>query len=109
MGWYDFGDPSYWTGLRVLLRAYDEEARLNDYGRMAVRHTVLSTLEKRLRAEKAWRDAPEILDIEVRRPIVICGLVRTGSTALPPATIWVAHMRKSPASSVTARATQTST
>ena len=82
VGWDDFGDPSYREGLRVLLRAYDEEARLNDYGRMAVRHTIASTLEKRLRAEKAWHDAPEILNDPIRRPIVVCGLVRTGSTAL---------------------------
>jgi hypothetical protein len=82
VGWDDFGDPSYLDGLRVLLRAWDGEARFNDYGRAAARHTVVSLLSRRLRAERIWRERPEVLDAAIPRPLVICGLVRTGSTAL---------------------------
>jgi hypothetical protein len=78
----DFGDPSYLEGLRILLAAYDAEARFNDYGRAAARRMVLDTLVKRLRAEEQWAAAPEVLGHEIQAPIVICGLVRTGSTAL---------------------------
>jgi len=78
----DFGDPSYLEGLRVLLDAYDQEARLNDTGRMLARQTVQDVLVRRLRCEKQWRDHPETLHHAIERPIVICGLVRTGSTAL---------------------------
>ena len=78
----DFGDPSYLEGLRVLLQAYDEEARFNDYGRGAARQTIVETLAARLRCERQWRERPEVLDHTIERPIVICGLVRTGSTAL---------------------------
>jgi hypothetical protein len=81
-GFDDFGDPSYLQGLRTLLEAYDQEARFNDYGRGAAMHTLLDTLVKRLRAEKQWRERPEVLAHDIRRPLVICGLVRTGSTAL---------------------------
>jgi hypothetical protein len=81
-GWDDFGQPSYLEGLRVLLRAYDREARFNAYGRAAARQTVLDTLVKRLLAEKQWSKSPEVLQREIRAPIVICGLIRTGSTAL---------------------------
>ncbi|MBW2274316.1 MAG: sulfotransferase [Deltaproteobacteria bacterium] len=82
VGHDDFGDPSYLEALRVLLCAYDEEARFNDYGREASRHKVVETLKKRLRAEQVWKASPGLRGGEIRRPIVICGLVRTGSTAL---------------------------
>jgi len=82
VGWDDFGDPSYRDGLRVLLRAWDEEARFNAYGRAAARQTVVSLLARRLRAERMWRELPQVLEQPIRRPLVICGLVRTGSTAL---------------------------
>jgi hypothetical protein len=78
----DFGDPAYLEGLRVLLDAYDTEARFNAYGRGAARQTVLDTLVQRLRAEQQWQQMPQVLEHEIERPIVICGLVRTGSTAL---------------------------
>ncbi len=78
----DFGDPSYLEGLRVLLHAYDEEARLNETGRMLARQTVQDLLVRRLRCEKQWREHPVTLQHEIQRPLVICGLVRTGSTAL---------------------------
>lgn len=82
VGHDDFGDPSYLEGLRVLLDAYDSEARLNETGRTLARQTVQDLLVRRLRCEKQWRAHPETLEHEIVRPIVICGLVRTGSTAL---------------------------
>jgi hypothetical protein len=82
VGCDDFGDPSYLEGLRVLLQAYDREAKLTPIGRTVARHGVLEVLKNRLRAERAWKEDPSILEIEIRRPIVILGLVRTGSTAL---------------------------
>ncbi len=82
VGYDDFGDPSYLDGLRVLLHAYDQEARLNEYGHASARQMIVDTLAKRLRAERAWQQRPEVLEPEISRPLVICGLVRTGSTAL---------------------------
>ncbi len=81
-GFDDFGDPSYLEGLRILLDGYDHEARFNSHGRAMARQMVLEILVKRLRSQKQWLDGPEILEHEIKRPIVICGLIRTGSTAL---------------------------
>ena len=78
----DFGNPSYLEGMRVLLDAYDSEAKFSAQGRMAARHMVLDTLVKRLSAERQWAEIPQVLEREIERPLVICGLVRTGSTAL---------------------------
>lgn len=82
VGCHDFGDDSYREGLRVLLAAYDNEAKFTPFGRKAAKIQLTETLKKRLRAERAWKENPEVLQAEIRRPIVILGLVRTGSTAL---------------------------
>ena len=78
----NFGHPAYLEGLRVLLHAYDREARLNETGRQGARRLIRDTLTQRLRCEAQWQQHPEVLDTKIERPIVICGLVRTGSTAL---------------------------
>jgi hypothetical protein len=82
IGFDDFGDESYLEGLRVLLESLDRAARLTPTGREMARQDILETLKKRLRAEKAWKENPSVLTHEIRRPIIIMGLVRTGSTAL---------------------------
>jgi hypothetical protein len=81
-GWDDFGDPAFERALAVLLEAYDREARLTPFGRMMVDAQLLGILKNRLAAERAWRERPDILAQEIRRPIFILGLPRTGTTAL---------------------------
>ena len=78
----DFGDPSYLDGLRVLLRSLDESRTLSELGRSILRNQVLTSLTTRLRCEQRLEENPAVLQTEVRRPIFITGLVRTGSTAL---------------------------
>jgi hypothetical protein len=77
-----FGDPAYLEGLRVLLRAYDREARLTPFGRLMVDQQLVGILKNRLVAQRAWMERPEILQHEIRRPIFVLGLPRTGTTAL---------------------------
>ncbi len=78
----DFGEQEYREGLRVLLAAYDDEARLNPFGRMMVKQELIRILKNRLSAERIWRADPAMLRSEIRRPIFILGLPRTGTTAL---------------------------
>jgi hypothetical protein len=77
----DFGEPSYRVALRVVLDAYDHEARFHDAGRDAARGNLVQLLATRLRSEARVQAAPPPAH-PVRRPIVVLGLVRTGSTAL---------------------------
>lgn len=81
-GLSDFGDPGYRHGMRVALRAFDEEARMHPPGREAVRATILEILAERLRTEQRMKEHPEVFDNEIRRPIFITGCVRTAGTAL---------------------------
>ena len=78
----DFGDADYLDGLRRVLDAYDNDAAFSESGRQTAYFSLVDILAKRLRTEKLLHERPEIGEIEIKRPIVITGLVRTGSTAL---------------------------
>lgn len=78
----DFGDPSYLEPLRLLLASYDHEARFTRSGALMAEYFLVNILRGRLRAERWWDLRPDALDVPIERPIIITGLVRTGSTAL---------------------------
>jgi hypothetical protein len=76
------GDADFRDGLRFLLEGYDEEARLNPFGRMNVRQELLGVLCARLNLVDQWKRNPEVLEAPVVRPIFVLGLPRTGTSAL---------------------------
>jgi len=78
----DFGEPSYRDALRVILDAYDREAKFHEAGRAAARGNLVQLLATRLRSEVQLARLPAAVDAAIRRPIIVVGLVRTGSTAL---------------------------
>jgi hypothetical protein len=78
----DFGDPSYRVGLRTLLEALDDDPLLSDAGRAIFQGQVVNTLATRLRVERQLALHAGSLANPIPRPLVITGLVRTGSTAL---------------------------
>ena len=82
VGFDDFGDPAYVSGLRVLLESYDRDARLTPTGRGLIEAQLLGVLKNRLVVRKACVENPTILRHEIRRPIFVLGLPRTGTTAL---------------------------
>ena len=57
-----------------------EEADLNDIGIEAQQHRLIGILANLLRIEDACIQHPEILNEEIKSPVVIVGLPRTGST-----------------------------
>ncbi len=81
-GLEDFGDPRFERGLRVLVGAYESEARLNPFGRWMVGQELLGILCGRLGVVAGWKRRPEALQAPVERPIFVLGLPRTGTTAL---------------------------
>jgi len=80
----DFGDPSYREALRVVLDSCDREAKFHEAGREATRANVVRQLVARLRSQQRLRRHPHSRDAAaaIRRPVIVLGLVRTGSTAL---------------------------
>lgn len=78
----DFGDPAWREGLDVLLDSVDREADLNDTGRLTLRTWIAERLENRLRVVDWINRHPRVRDARVVAPIVVVGMLRTGSTLL---------------------------
>jgi hypothetical protein len=78
----DFGDPAFREPLRRLLASVEAEARLSAIGRIAARHDLTGMLVNRLLIERDRARHPDIAAEVIRRPLVITGLPRTGSTFL---------------------------
>jgi hypothetical protein len=78
----DFGDDAWLEGFRRLLDAYDRESHLTDMGRAMVWGELTNVLRNRILVERAVAECPVIRSHEIRRPIFILGLPRTGTTAL---------------------------
>jgi hypothetical protein len=77
----DFGSEPFLEPLEVLLASL-RSAPLNDLGTMIMRGTLLRSLIQRLRAEQWWTAHPEILDEPIEAPIVVVGMMRSGTTLL---------------------------
>ena len=78
----DFGPPALDEPLRRLTDSYDREAGLTFIGRVAARQDTLRLLENRLRMCADRRRHPAIEAQQIRRPIFVTGLPRTGTTLL---------------------------
>lgn len=80
-GLREFGDEAFRTPLRALLAAL-AEAPLNGIGTMALRSSIRRSLTQRLLAEDWFRQHPEITDERIVAPIVVVGMMRSGTTLL---------------------------
>ncbi|MFO0692108.1 MAG: SDR family NAD(P)-dependent oxidoreductase [Polyangiales bacterium] len=82
VGLTDFGDPSFREPLSVLCDAIEHEAQLHALGRSIMHGRLVGMLVNRLRIEQLHQENPGIGAIAIRKPIVIAGLQRTGTTML---------------------------
>lgn len=78
----DFGEDSFREPLAVLVDSLNREARLNPLGLAIMRGRLTALLENRLRIEALIAARPAIAALPIRRPLVIAGLQRTGTTLL---------------------------
>jgi hypothetical protein len=81
-GLEDFGPGDFIARLDILCRSLHQEARLNNAGMLAQSLLLTGLLRNRLLLEDLLTRHPEILEEQIDRPIVICGLPRTGTTHL---------------------------
>lgn len=81
-GLEDLGDGSCLEPLRLLIDSLEREAQLTWLGRTIARRELVRLLENRLRLVEDRRAHPEIAAEEIRRPVFVVGLPRTGSTIL---------------------------
>jgi hypothetical protein len=78
----DFGSPYYREGLQRTVDALNNEADLNDLGRVMQHATISNALIQRLKIVDTYQRNPEIADEIIHGPVVVIGLPRTGTTAL---------------------------
>ena len=78
----DFGEGDFFEALSRLLESCQREARLNLIGKIALRTDVLQTLCSRLQMERDRQLYPNIAQQEIREPLFIVGLPRSGTTLL---------------------------
>jgi hypothetical protein len=81
-GLADFGPDDFRERLRVWLASAEEDAGLGPVGRLMVFNDCVRYAANRLRFEDLLRRHPEILEVEIARPIIIAGLPRSGTTHL---------------------------
>jgi hypothetical protein len=78
----DFGNVAFRTRLDVLCRSLRDEGGLNGPGVVTWYSQLLQFLKNRLLVQDLLQQHPEIHDVKIERPIIICGLPRTGTTHL---------------------------
>ncbi len=80
-GLVDFGANDFKEGLGTLLETYDRNG-FNEKGRKRMRRRVVDLLGARLRIEDALKRHPEIRKVDIKNPMFLTGLPRTGTSAL---------------------------
>jgi hypothetical protein len=78
----DFGDGAFRPRLEVLCRSLSDEAGLSAPGVVTWYSQLVQFLKNRLLVQDLLTRHPEIHDVRIERPIIICGLPRTGTTHL---------------------------
>jgi hypothetical protein len=81
-GFSDFGPETFLPGFRKLLESLEADAQLTLFGRYFARRQMLELLAHRLELVDYRKRHPEIADEEIRKPLFILGLPRTGTTLL---------------------------
>jgi len=81
-GLSDYGDDGFREPLDVLCTAFRTEAGLSGPGIVSNHALLVQLLSNRLLIQDLLRRHPEIHDVRIEAPIVVCGLPRTGTTHL---------------------------
>ena len=66
--------------LPVLCQSLSSESGLHEKGQIVVRDRILRYLSNRLRMFRDFDAHPEILKQKIEAPLIVCGIMRTGST-----------------------------
>jgi glyoxylase-like metal-dependent hydrolase (beta-lactamase superfamily II) len=78
----NFGDDRFLDGLDRLCEAFNRTARLEPFGALLVKETLVRLAANRLTIEDWYARHPEIADSPIRKPLFVLGLPRTGTTLL---------------------------
>jgi hypothetical protein len=80
-GLTDFGPDDYLQPLRMLVETMNS-VNTSEAGRAYWREELVGTLIPRAARHLGWKQHPDYRDEKIEKPLVICGVPRTGTTAL---------------------------
>ncbi len=78
----DFGPSDFRQRLELLCDEWGHDAGLNNLGRMSLRNKLVLFARNRLLIHDLLQRHPEIHNVEIRAPIIVAGLPRSGTTHL---------------------------
>ena len=81
-GLSDFGDEGFRERFDIWVQSLAEDENLSSAGRIGTWSDTVRYAANRLRLEDLILRHPEILDIQIEKPIIIIGLPRSGTTHL---------------------------
>jgi hypothetical protein len=81
-GLSDFGSDDFRERLNLLLDEWGNDDGLTGLARMVLQRKLILFASNRLLIEDVLKRHPEILEIEIERPIIVAGLPRSGTTHL---------------------------
>lgn len=81
-GLVDFGPQDFLSRLQLWLQSMNEDLGLTELGRANLFHECVRHASNRLRIEDLVKRHPEILGIQIEKPIIVLGLPRSGTTHL---------------------------
>ena len=82
VGLEDFGPMDFLERLELLCDEWGTDEGLNSLGRFSLRNKLLLFAKSRLLIQDLLTRHPEIHDVQVRAPIIVAGLPRSGTTHL---------------------------
>ncbi len=82
MGFNDFGGNEYQCALQVLAKSLDAADDLSPLTAQIMRANIIDVLQSRLCSQFYFHQNPSCINVEIRRPIFIIGMPRSGTTAL---------------------------
>lgn len=78
----NFGDEQFKEHLQALLSCFEDDDNLNYTGLLLLRGMVKKVLTRRLFLERDIQEHPEILQVPIKKPVIIVGFPRSGTTLL---------------------------
>jgi hypothetical protein len=76
------GEGSFREGLEAAIDGVDRHSQRTARHRQSIRQIFIQTLATRMQVEKYAHRHPEVRDGDIKRPVFIIGLMRTGTTML---------------------------
>ena len=78
----DFGGSTYTAGLEALVESLNSDIALSEGTAGYFQQTISQILQNRLEVTRLLKEHPEILEEEIKAPLFVVGLPRSGTSAL---------------------------